>query len=367
MVSRGNRVRELRAARGFTQAELAAAVGLSRQSVYAIEAGHSLPAVDIALRLARALECSIEQLFGEPASESRLSAEPVGNAAPGRVALSHIAGRWLSYSLARDPAVRAAHGIAGKAARGHVPIDALCSLAEARDTVVLMGCAPALGLLADRLNARSGPGRFLWLTRSSTGALESLALQQAHVAGVHLVDRKTGEANLPDVRRLVAKRSLVLVTLASWEAGWVTAPGNPQGIVASPHFGAKGPRLAAREAGSGARRLLDQALESAGLPASVASRAAVQASSHVEVAHAVALGAADAGIATRDAALLFGLGFVPLAQERYDLVLGRDDLDDPRLCRLFDAMSSGPFRKELSALGYDVGQCGARVAEILAA
>ncbi len=57
----------------------------------------------------------------------------------------------------------------------------------------------------------------------------------------------------------------------------------------------------------------------------------------------------------------------PLAQERYDLVVARDDLADPRLVRLFEVMTSAPFRRELVTLGYDVGQCGQRVAEILAA
>jgi molybdate-binding protein len=58
---------------------------------------------------------------------------------------------------------------------------------------------------------------------------------------------------------------------------------------------------------------------------------------------------------------------VPLAQERYDLVVARDELSDPRFVRLFEVMTSAPFRRELAALGYDVGQCGERVAEILAA
>jgi molybdate-binding protein len=85
------------------------------------------------------------------------------------------------------------------------------------------------------------------------------------------------------------------------------------------------------------------------------------------VARAIALGAADVGIATRDAAAALGLAFVPIAEERYDLVVPRDDLHDPRLARLFEVMTGTLFRRELSSLGYDVGQCGSKVAEILAA
>lgn len=362
-----NRVREFRDARGLSQAALCAAVGLSRQSVHAIESGRALPAVDVALRLARALECRVEELFGTAEHEPSVLAESVGEARPGRVSLSHIAGRWLSYSLSHDSVARSADAIAGHGARGRIELELLRPSADARENLVLMGCAPALGLLADRLNARSGLGRCLWFTRSSTRALEAFDRRQAHLAGVHLVDSKTGEANLPDVRRLGSNRPLVVITLASWEAGLLTLPGNPKGISKVAQLGRRGVRFAVREPGSGARRLLDQELSQAGLPKELGREAAIQASGHLEVAHAISLGAADAGIATRDAALAFGLGFVPLAQERYDLVVARDDLDDPRFVRLFDMMSSAAFRRELGALGYDAAQCGERVAEILAA
>ncbi|HEY5959007.1 MAG TPA: substrate-binding domain-containing protein, partial [Polyangiaceae bacterium] len=87
-------------------------------------------------------------------------------------------------------------------------------------------------------------------------------------------------------------------------------------------------------------------------------------SGHLEVAHAVALGAGDVGVATRDAAIGYGLDFLPLTEERYDLVVPRDELGDPRMARLFDVMTAGPLRRELAALGYDVSPAGNRVAEI---
>lgn len=362
-----NRVRAFREQQGLSQLALATACGLSRQSVHAIESGRSSPAVDVALRLARALDCPVEELFGDGESAPSLSAEPVGEVVAGRVALTHIAGRWLSYSLSADAASRAADAIAGRAARGRVALELLRSEAEARENIVLMGCASALGVLADRLNGRAGSGRFTWLPRSSTSALRALDQRHTHLAGVHLLDAKTGEANVPDVRRLASRQRLVVITLASWEAGLVLAPGNPKRIARVAQLAAKGVRLVAREAGSGARRLLDAELRRAGAPASLAQHAAVQASGHLDVARAVAFGAADAGVATRDAALAFGLAFVPLAEERYDLVVGHDDLSDARLSRLFDALSGAAFRRELSALGYDSRSSGTRVADVLAA
>jgi len=382
-----SRVRALREQRGLSQVALAAAAQLSRQSIGAIEAGRTLPAVDVALRIARALDVSVEELFGEAASELSLMTEPTSAALTGRVALANIAGRWLSYRLDGAAVRTSADALAVSAGPERTPaagllrgapapaglcVTPLRTPAEARDNVVLMGCALGLGLLADRLNSRPGPGRFLWLTRSSTGALGALAAQQTHLAGVHFVDTKTGEANVADVRRLAGRSmagggALALITLARWEAGLVTAPQSGKGIRCAADLGRRGLRLVVREPGSGARRLLEAELRKAGLPRELASAAPLQASGHLEVAQAVAMGAADAGIATRDAALALGLGFVPLAEERFDLVLPLEALADARLARLFDVLSSAAFQRELACLGYDVRSSGTRVAELSAA
>ncbi|WP_434427185.1 substrate-binding domain-containing protein [Nannocystis pusilla] len=159
----------------------------------------------------------------------------------------------------------------------------------------------------------------------------------------------------------------MLITLARWEAGLLLAPGNPRKIRGAADLGRRGLRLVARETGSGSRRLLERELVRAGLSAALAGAAPVRASGHLEVAQAIASGAGEVGVATRDAAIAFGLEFVPLAEERYDLAIPRALLADPRLERFLDAMTSAAFRRELSSLGYDVRGCGDRVAELDAA
>jgi len=358
-----NRLRESRQARGFSQSALASAVRLSRQSVHAIETGRAIPAVDVALRLASALDCTVEALFGMRATEEVLDTEPVGESFPGRASLAHIAGRWLSFAMGAGGPGRSADAVVSRTKCDRVAVELLRTPTELRENVVIMGCAPALGLLADRLNAHAGAGRFLWLSRSSTSALEALGRGYTNISGVHLVDDQTGEANVPDARNHSARRALVLITLARWEVGLVVAHGNPKRIRRVADLGGKGVRLVSREPGSGARRLLERELTLAQLPSTIVERA-ILASGHLELAHAVSIGAGDVGLATQDAALAFGLSFVPIAEERYDLVVPQDELSDPRLARLFDVMTGGPFRRELSSLGYDLGQCGERVAEI---
>lgn len=373
-----NRVRSARVALGMSQAALAAATRLSRQSIGAIEAGRATPAVDVALRIASTLESSVEELFSAPRTEAPLVTEATSSSVTERVALAQIAGRWLSYGLDGEATWTAADGLLSQAAearagrrgrsqRGSVPVDPVRPLEEVHHNLVLMGCAVGLGLLADRLNSRPGAGRFLWLSRSSTDALSALARHQTHLAGVHLTDEKTGEANVADVRRHVGREAVTLITFARWEAGLVTARGNPKQIRSGADLGRRGLRCVVREAGSGARRVLDRELSRAGLPRELATQAQLQARGHLQVALAVSMGAADVGVATRDAALAFGLHFVPLAEERYDLVVPRPALEDPRVQRLFDTLSASVFQRELACLGYDVKSSGERVAELSAA
>jgi len=360
-------LRSAREARGLSQAALAEAVGLARQSLNAIETGRAVPGVDVALRIARVLEAPVEALFGSDSDESRLTTE-VESALrqDARVALAHVGGRWLSYPLGPGSAQRSADAIAAPARGGKVHAELLRSAADCRDNLVVMGCAPVLGLLSDRLNARANSGRYWWLLRSSGAALEALSRGETHVAGVHLVDSRTGEANVPDVREYGARRTLTLVTLGRWEVGLVVPASNPKRIKGVGDLGRRGLRLAGREAGSGARRLLERELARAGIPLSVAENAVCTVPGHLEVAQAVFIGAADVGVATRDAALVYDLRFIPLAEERYDLVVPRDELNDARITRLFDVMTTSAFRREIAALGYDARQCGDRVAEIRA-
>ena len=120
-----NRVRELREARGLSQVTLAATIGLTRQSVHAIEAGRAIPAVDVALRIARALDCPVESLFGATTVDARLMTEAVTEANAGRVALAHISGRWLSYSLDREGIARSADALVAKTKSGKVEVEQL--------------------------------------------------------------------------------------------------------------------------------------------------------------------------------------------------------------------------------------------------
>ena len=345
---------------------LAQAAGISRQSLGAIEAGRAEPSLSVAFALSRALELSVEELFLAQAPEPGLSAEPSDEQAArvgSRVTLAFIRERWVAHALPApgpDAPAWAADGIVCARGRGaRVSVEPLRATAEARDNVLLLGCAPGLGVIADRLNRTRGPGRFVWLSDSSTSALESFGKHHAQVAGVHSSDAGSGDPNTSAVRRALGSTRVELVTFARWQVGLVVARGNPRGISEVADLGRKGIRIVRREAGAGVQRLLEQRLKQAGLaPRRVLSRAR-SARGHLEAAFLVAIGAADVALTIEGAALVHGLDFLPLVEERFDLVLSRDAASNPRLGRLLEALQSAAFHRELSSLGgYDATECG---------
>lgn len=353
-------MREVREARGLSQVALAAAAGLSRQSVSAIEAGRATPAVDVALRLASSLDTPVEALFGAAPAEPEVDAALASASHGPRVSLARIGGRWVARALEGEAVCRSADGLGSAPRRGTARVRLLRSEAEVRENVALVGCAPGVGALADRLNARAGPGRFVWFPTSNQAALEALGARTAHLAAVHVGEGHGAESVLAQAREALGGR-LTQVTLARWEVGLVTRRDDAKRIREVADLGRKGVRLVRREVGSGVHRLLEVRARQAGLPLDVVRGAPLQAQGHLEVARQVKVGAADVGVAAQDAALAWGLRFVPLAEERVELVLPAGEARDPRLARLLDVVASAAFRQELSALGYDTRCAGERV------
>jgi putative molybdopterin biosynthesis protein len=150
-----------------------------------------------------------------------------------------------------------------------------------------------------------------------------------------------------------------VVTLVERRQGLIVARGNPQGIRALADLMQPGVRFVNRQPGSGTRTLLDHHLCRLGLdPHGVVGYEWV-VPTHLAVAAAVAEGTADAGLGVLAAARAFGLDFVSLAQERYDLVLLAEDRVRPPLSWLLDMVGSSDFRGVVAELGgYDTAHSG---------
>ncbi len=370
------RIRDARVRKGLSQAELAAAAGLTRQAVYAIEGGRYQPNVVTALRLARTLDARVEELFGSQPEPTELDGELLGakraNPASPRAKVWAVGDRTLVLPVASLGASlnysTAADGLILGPARGRrVRVQLLQDERAVRQQVVVAGCDPAIQLVAERLHRHREPASVLGWPMGSTAAVEALKRGEVHVAGLHVLDPRTGEANVPFVRRHLGDGAVTLVTFASWEAGLLVGPGNPRRIRGIADLARRNVRLVNREEGSGARLLLDQRLAAEGLaPARVKGHADVVAS-HLDVGRRIADGMADVGVGVEAIARLLGLGFVPLQTERYDLVIPTAFLaGHAGVARLLEALVSREVRAEIEALGgYSTRETGRVVAPSL--
>ena len=256
--------------------------------------------------------------------------------------------RWVAHGLGDRE-----HDVAADATLDRGRAMFLRPEAAVRQNVLVMGCAPALGPLCDRLGAIDRSTRYVWLARSSSDALGALRAGSVHVAGLHL-----GE-NVADARAAAPRCSVF--TLAHWQVGLLVAAGNPLDIRRASDVARRGVRFVTREKGSGARRMLERALTSEGLRASAASSRIV-ATSHRDVARCVATGACDVGPGTLDVARASGLDFVPLGTSASTSPSRAPRTTTRGIARMLDALASAGVRRELRALGYDADESGRRVA-----
>ena len=374
-----NRLRQMREAQGLSQADMAAQAGVTRQAIYAIEAGDYLPTTGVALRLAGALRCRVEELFslsdsgdlvegaflgGGVAPSSRAGLRVKVASVGGRVLVRPVAtlGTVLNFTVPADGLMVGSSPGQSLREGGRVRVRLLRDRRSIDAEVTVAGCDPSIFLAGEYLRRRQGAATVVGWTMGSGAALQALLHGEVHAAGVHVVDDKTGEHNLPFLRRHLRKGAYTVVTFAAWEQGLLAAPGNPKGIRTVADVSRKGVTLVNREEGAGARLLLDRRLAARGIKAVQVSGYRRLASSHLEVARRIAEGQADVGVGVRSAATLLGLSFVPLQEERYDLVMPTTYLSThPGLSMLLDTMTTRAFRQEIESLGgYDVREMGMR-------
>jgi putative molybdopterin biosynthesis protein len=226
--------------------------------------------------------------------------------------------------------------------------------------ISVAGCDPAIFLVGEHLRRSKDRTTVVGWTMGSMAALHSLQRGEVHVAGMHLVDPVTGESNLPFLKRSLKGSGYEVVTFATWEEGFLVRAGNPLSIRSAADLAEPMVTIVNREEGSGARLLLDQRLRTSRVePVHVQGYDHV-ATTHFEVARAIAQRQAEVGIGIRSAAQQFNLDFVPLQTARYDLVVPKSYLKShPTLMHLFETLVSRPFRNEIAALGgYDTSETG---------
>ncbi len=339
------RVAHVRVRAGLTSAELATRVGISRQALSAIESGRATPSTAIALRLAHQLGCPVENLF--TLGVERLSDVTRPDLVGARVRLGRISGRWVAHPLAPGSAL-SADALVDQQGR----IELLEDRQSVASRVLVAGCAPVLGVLAGHL-ART-ESAVTWLQAPSHRALDWLAQGRVHIAGMHLADRDHPEVH-DRLARETLSGSLRIIRLVSWREGLVTAAGNPLSIGSIDDLARPGLRVALRPPGSGAAKVLDRALAQLGGP----TLQGFEAPTHLDAAQAVRFGAADVAVLVEPVASSLGLPFIPLSEERFELVVRAEHLDLPGVSRFLNELASARFAREVAEMGaYDLAGVG---------
>jgi putative molybdopterin biosynthesis protein len=257
-------------------------------------------------------------------------------------------------------------GVEGHHAGERVRVELLRGLADIERTIVAIGSHDlVLDVAASALRAGDP---LLTLASSNVGSLGGLvALRDGlcHLAGSHLLDPATGEYTLPYLDRIFGADTaaeLAVVRLVHRDQGLLVAPGNPLGLTGVADLTRPGLRYVNRQRGAGTRVLLDHELGRLGVDPAAVVGYSREEHTHLGVAAAVAAGRADTGLGIQAAARAFGLDFVPVAREPYDLVLRRASLTDAVLAPLWALLEQPDFRSEVEKLGgYSCAETGRRI------
>lgn len=205
-------------------------------------------------------------------------------------------------------------------------------------------------------------GKHLNIMILPVGSLDGLVtLRQGlcHFSGCHLLD-VTGEYNLPFIRHLFPDRPVLVFTLAEREQGLMIAPGNPKTIRSLADLVRPDVTFINRISGSGTRLWLDRQLKVNGIPVKNIRGYENVTHTHTECAKLVQGGEVDVALGLHAAAHQYDLGFIPLFQERYDLVIPPEQIE--MLRPLLNAIQTSAFRRSMEGLiGYDTTHTGEQI------
>lgn len=217
----------------------------------------------------------------------------------------------------------------------------------------------ALDLLVSRFKYKHSELLFHTVPVGSTGGLLAILEGKADIAGTHLLDVNTGQYNYPFIKHTIQGMEVVVVHLVDRIQGLIIAKGNPKHIKGLGDLRRPDIVFVNRQKGSGTRVLTDYKLREAGIGPNEVRGYDIEMSTHLEVALSVAGGKADAGIGIQSAANSCDLEFIPIAKEKFDLVIPMDNYQTPVFLDLVKMIRSEEYKRSVSEMGgYDTARTG---------
>lgn len=231
-------------------------------------------------------------------------------------------------------------------------IELLIPLSQVERTILCTGSHDlCLDLLNDFLRKQQPAYPLASTHVGSLGGIMALKQGMCHLAGAHLLDPRDGSYNTSYIRKHLADKDIRIVTLVHRQQGFIVPRGNPRGIATIHDLFAENIRFINRQAGSGTRVLLDYELERHGLDGDAINGYAQDEYTHMAVAVAVLSGKVDVGLGIQSAARALGLDFVPLVEERYDLLIPQAVFNTPMIQQVLKVINQEDFQQAVELLG----------------
>jgi putative molybdopterin biosynthesis protein len=274
--------------------------------------------------------------------------------------ISRGAGAVMSLVRA-DGILTVPAGSEGIGAGEQVEVELLRKPEDILNTLVFIGSHDnILDVLANIFHTAKPPTFLSSAHVGSLGGIMAIKRGDAHVAGTHLLDDETGEYNVPFIKKYLADIPLQLVNLVYREQGLLVPKGNPKNICGISDLARNDITFINRQRGAGTRILTDLQLKKLQISPESVQGYDREEYTHMNIASAVASGLVDTGMAIRAAAQALSLDFVPVTKERYDLILPKAYLDEPRVIALLQIIrGNDKFRHTVEGLGgYDLRDCG---------
>lgn len=300
---------------------------------------------------------------------SRKVTSPAGDDDYIRVAVGRVGERLVAAPLSRGAGVITSlvradgiailpRGVQGLLAGEPVQVRLYRSQAEIERTIFAVGSHDiTLDVIAQYLAPHGR--RLASANVGSQAGLVALRRGEAHLAGSHLFDPPTREYNLPFIDQYLAGTPVAVVGLVLRQQGLLVAQGNPKAIRSLEDLARPEVRFINRQRGAGTRVMLDYQLDRLGIAAEQVEGYAQEEYTHLAVAAAVSSGRADCGLGIAAAAQALGIEFIPLFQERYDLVIPLIHYESDLLAPLLRVLKEPDFRNTIDDLaGYDTSIMG---------